>query len=44
MFAEEIKPMTDLQAVLRSFVRYSNKKSDKEKLAAVVIKKIQELS
>ena len=44
MFAEEIKPMTDIQTVLRSFVKYSNKKSDKEKLAAVVIKKIQELS
>lgn len=44
LFADEIKPMTDLQAVLRSFVRYSNRKSDKEKLAAVAIKKIQDLS
>jgi hypothetical protein len=44
MFADEIKPMTDLYAVLKSFVRYSNHKSDKEKLAALVIKKIQELS
>lgn len=44
MFAEEIKPMTDLYAVLRSFVRYSNRKSDKEKLATLAIKKIQELS
>lgn len=43
-FAEEIKPMTDLYAVLRSFVRYSNRKSDKEKLATLAIKKIQELS
>lgn len=44
LFADEIRPMTDLYAVLRSFVRYSNKKSDKEKLAALAIKKIQELS
>lgn len=44
MFADEIKPMTDLHAVLRSFVRYSNRKSDKEKLAILAIKKIQELS
>jgi hypothetical protein len=44
MFAEEIKPMSDLNAVLRSFVRYSNRKSDKEKLATLAIKKIQELS
>jgi hypothetical protein len=44
MFADEIKPMTDLYAVLRSFVRFSNRKSDKEKLAALAIKKIQELT
>lgn len=44
MFADEIKPMTDLYAVLRSFVRYSNRKSDKEKLATLAIRKIQELS
>ncbi len=44
MFADEIKPMTDLSAVLRSFVRYSNRKSDKEKLATLAIKKIQELT
>lgn len=43
-FAAEIKPMTDLYPVLRSFVRYSNQHTDKEKLAAVAIKKIQELS
>ena len=43
-FAAEIKPMTDLEPVLRSFVRYSNKRTDKEKLALVAIKKIQELS
>ena len=42
-FAAEIRPMTDLFPVLRSFVRYSNMKTDKEKLAAVAIKKIQEL-
>jgi hypothetical protein len=42
-FAAEIKPMTDLYPVLRSFVRYSNQHTDKEKLAAVAIKKIQEL-
>jgi hypothetical protein len=43
-FTAEIKPMTDLCSVLRSFVRYSNQRTDKEKLAAVAIKKIQELS
>jgi hypothetical protein len=43
-FAEEIKPMTELYPVLRSFVRYSNQRTDKEKLAAIAIKKIQELS
>ncbi len=43
-FTTEIRPMRDLEAVLRSFVRYSNKKTDKEKLAAVAIKKIQELT
>lgn len=43
-FAAEIRPMTDLYPVLRSFVRYSNQRTDKEKLAAVAIKKIQELS
>ena len=43
-FAAEIKPMTELEPVLRSFVRYSNKRTDKEKLALVAIKKIHELS
>ena len=43
-FKAEIKPMTELSSVLRSFVRYSNQRTDKEKLAALVIKKIQELS
>ena len=42
-FTEEIKPMTDLYPVLRSFVKYSNQKSDKELLAAIAIDKIQEL-
>lgn len=42
-FTEEIKPMTDLYTVLRSFVKYSNQKSDKEMLAAIAINKIQEL-
>ena len=42
-FTEEIKPMTDLYTVLRSFVKYSNQKSDKEMLAAIAIDKIQEL-
>ena len=42
-FTAEIKPMTDLYNVLRSFVRYSNQKSDKELLAAIAIEKIQEL-
>ena len=42
-FTEEIKPMTDLYAVLRSFVKYHNQKSDKELLAAIAIEKIQEL-
>jgi hypothetical protein len=35
--------MTDLYPVLRSFVKYSNQKSDKEMLAAIAIGKIQEL-
>jgi hypothetical protein len=43
-FAAEIKSMTELEPVLRSFVRYSNKRTDKEKLAIVAIKKIHELS
>jgi hypothetical protein len=43
-FAAEIKPMTELYPVLRSFVRYSNQRTDKEKLATIAIKKIQELS
>ena len=42
-FAAEIKPMTDLYPVLRSFVKYSNQKLDKEVLAAIAIGKIQEL-
>ena len=42
-FAEEIKPMTDIYQVLRSFVKYSNKKSDKEMLTAIAIGKIQEI-
>lgn len=43
-FASEIKSMKELYPVLRSFVRYSNMKTNKEKLAAVAIKKIQELA
>jgi hypothetical protein len=43
-FVAEIKSMTELEPVLRSFVRYSNKRTDKEKLATVAIKKIQELT
>ena len=42
-FADEIKPMTDLYQILRSFIKYSNKKSDKELLTAIAIEKIQEL-
>jgi hypothetical protein len=42
-FAEEIKPMTDIYPVLRSFVKYSNQKTDKEVLATIAISKIQEL-
>lgn len=42
-FTAEIKPMTDLYSVLRSFVKYSNRKSDKEVLAAIAISKIQDL-
>ena len=42
-FEAEIKSMTELYPVLRSFVRYSNQRTDKEKLAALTIKKIQEL-
>lgn len=42
-FTEEIKSMTDLYPVLRSFVKYSNQKTDKEVLAAIAIDKIQEL-
>lgn len=43
-FKKEISSMTELYPVLRSFVRYSNQRSDKEKLAAIAIKKINELS
>lgn len=43
-FEAEIKNMKDLYPVLRSFVRYSNQRTDKEKLAAAAIKKIQELT
>ena len=43
-FEAEISSMTELYPVLRSFVRYSNQRTDKEKLAAIVIKKIQALS
>ena len=42
-FAAEIRPMTELAQVLKSFVKYYNRRTDKEKLSAVVIKKIQEL-
>ena len=42
-FTAEVKSMTDLYSVLRSFVKYYNKKSDKELLAAIAISKIQEL-
>ena len=42
-FAAEITPMTDIYPVLRSFVKYSNQKSDKEVLATIAISKIQEL-
>ena len=42
-FAAEIKPMTELYPVLKSFVKYYNQKSDKEMLAAIAIGKIQEL-
>lgn len=42
-FTDEIKPMTDIYQVLRSFVKYSNKKSDKELLTAIAVGKIQEL-
>ena len=42
-FATEIKPMTDLYPVLKSFVKYYNQKSDKDMLAAITIGKIQEL-
>jgi hypothetical protein len=42
-FTTEIKPMTELYPVLKSFVKYYNQKSDKEMLAAIAIGKIQEL-
>ena len=42
-FTAEIKPMTDLYSILKSFVKYYNQKSDKELLAAIAIEKIQEL-
>lgn len=42
-FATEIKPMAELYPVLKSFVKYYNQKSDKEMLAAIAIRKIQEL-
>jgi hypothetical protein len=44
MFIEEMKPITDLAVVLKSFVRYSNRKTDKEKLMDLVIKKINEIN
>lgn len=43
-FEAEISQMTDLYMVLRSFVRYANQHTDKEKLGAVAIKKINALS
>ena len=43
-FEAEISSMTELYPVLRSFVRYSNQRTDKEKLAALAISKIQALS
>ena len=43
-FEAEINSMTELYPVLRSFVRYSNQHTDKEKLAAIAIKKIHALS
>jgi hypothetical protein len=42
-FTDEIKPMTDIYQVLRSFVKYSNKKSDKELLTTIAVEKLQEL-
>lgn len=44
LFIDEIRPMTDLTEILRSFAKYSYRKSDKEKLTALTIKKIKELS
>lgn len=43
-FKTEIKAVTDLGQVLRLFVKYSNQRTDKEKLAAVAIDKIQKLT
>lgn len=42
-FEKEISTMTDIYSILRSFVRYSNQRTDKEKLIAITVKKIQEL-
>lgn len=43
-FESEVKSMTDLLQVLKAFVRYHNQRTDKEKLAAIAVKKIRELS
>lgn len=43
-FEVELKSMTELPQVLKTFVKYHNQRTDKEKLAAITIKKIQELS
>ena len=42
-FKAEIKPMTEFYQVLRAFIKYANKRTDKEKLADIVLKKIKEL-
>ena len=43
-FEAEISSMTDLYPVLRTFARYSNQHTDKEKLAVLTINKIQALT
>lgn len=42
-FEAEINSMTTESQVLRSFIRYSNHCYNKEKLATLVINKLQEL-
>lgn len=43
-FKAEMKTTTEASLVLKSFVKYYNQRADKDKLVAIALKKIQELS